>query len=271
MSTHNHYYRENDFNPEQSADNTLLVQVSSDSFSYAVAGNNKLLTIAENVNISELNNPTEENSLLSANYKQCIIGLPQNGFTFIPVSLFNSKRTADFARFLDVKENEKVFSQPFDSENQVIYKVDGSILTALTEKFDLRNPVFSAKGWIMALAANNPPDHDLYINIDKDKVELLNFKANQLRFYNSFEFANEDELVYFTSLVIDELQLQPQDITLVLSGDIDTGDKNFNRLTEFFQKVNLNNLKVLEVPEQISSHTILKLTALSICGSSEAR
>ena len=268
MSNYNHY-RENDLNLEQSANNTLLIQVSSDSFSYAVTGDNRLLAISENVNINELTNPSEENGLLSANYKQCIIGLPQNGFTFIPVSLFKSDLIANFAHFLDVREDEKVFSQPFDSENQVIYKVDGSMLTALAERFDLRNPVFSAKGWIMALAANNPTDHELYINIDKAKVELLNFKANQLRFYNSFEFLNEDELAYFTSLVIDELQLQPQDITLVLSGDIDTGDKNFNRLMEFFRRVNLSNLRILDLPEQISSHTILKLTALSLCGSSE--
>jgi len=267
MSNHNHHYRDTDFNPEQSADYTLLVQVGPDSFSYAVTGQNKLLVLEENISLGELTEPTEEHNHLSTNYKQRIIGLPNNGFTFIPDSLFRPDHVADFARFLDVKAGEKVFSQPLDADNQVIYKVDEK----LADKFSVNNVVFAAKGWIMATAANNPAKENLYLNIDNDKVELLNFRESKLRFYNGFEFKNEDELVYFTSLVTEELQLQTQNITLILSGDVEHGDKNSNRLIEFFQHVQLTELKVLDLPEEIASHTVLTLTALSLCGSSEAR
>jgi hypothetical protein len=267
MSNHNQHYRDTDFNPEQSADYTLLVQASPDSFSYAVTGQNKLLVLEENVSLDELDEPTEEHNLLSHNYKQRIIGLPNNGFTFIPDSLFRPDHVADFARFLDVKAGEKVFSQPLDADNQVIYKVEEK----LADKLSANNVVFAAKGWIMDTAANNPTKENLYLNIDNDKVELLNFREGKLRFYNSFEFKNGDELVYFTSLVIEELQLQPQNITLLLSGDVEQGDKNSSRLSEFFQHVQLNDQKVLDLPGEIASHTVLTLTALSLCGSSEAR
>lgn len=270
MSNHNFYYRDADFNPEQSADYALLVQVSAASLSYLVTGHNKLLVLEKDISLSELTEPSEANKLLSANYKQCIIGLPQNGFTFIPASLFKAENIADLARFLDVKTDEKVFAQRLDAENMVIYKVDGAIVTAISNKYDIKDAVFGPKCWIRSIAGGNPPDEALYLNINTDKLELLNFKGGKLRFYNNFEFKNADELVYFTSLVAEELQLQSSNIKLVLSGDVEAGDKNISRLREFFIKVKLNDLAVVDIPTEIAAHTVLTLTALALCGSSEA-
>jgi hypothetical protein len=270
MSNHNFYYRDNDFNPGQSAEYTLLVQVGAASLSYLVTGENKLLVLEKDIDLKELTEPSEANKLLSAEYKQRIIGLPQDGFTFIPDSLFKADGIADIARFLDVKATEKVFAQRLDGENIVVYKVDGSIVTQISDKYDLDDAVFGPKCWIRAIAANNPSDETLYLNINKDKVELLNFKSGNLRFFNNFEFKNSDELVYFTTLVAGELQLLPQNITLILSGDVESGDNNNTRLAEFFGKVELNDLNLLELPAEIASHTVLTLTALSLCGSLEA-
>jgi len=270
MSNHNFYYRDNDFNPGQSAEYTLLVQVGATSLTYLVASENKLLVLENDIDLKELTGSSEANKLLSAEYKQRVIGLPQNGFTFIPSSLFKAEGIANLARFLDVKATEKVFAQRLDTENMVIYKLDESIVAQISDKYDLNDAVFGPKCWIRAIAANSPSDEALYLNINKDRVELLNFKGGNLRFYNNFEFKNRDELVYFTSLVAGELQLQPQNTTLILSGDVETDDNNSARLAEFFGKVELNDLNLLELPAEIASHTVLTLTALSLCGSLEA-
>ncbi|MGZ3814578.1 MAG: DUF3822 family protein [Mucilaginibacter sp.] len=270
MSNHKQHYRDTDFSAEQTGTYTLLVQIGQSSFSYAVIDQNKLLVFEGGRDLNELHSPKGEHNPLFSTYKNRIIGVAQKGFTFVPVSLFRPDLVANFARFLDVKTGETVFSQLLDSENQVIYKADDTVIGAITEKFDLKNIVFAAEGWINATAAVNPPDHHLYLNIDDDQVEILNFKGDKLRFYNSFEFKTEDELVYFTSLVAEELQLQLRDVTLVLSGNVGMDNKNTSRLAKFFGKVELNELKTLDLPEEISSHTVLTLTALSLCVSSEA-
>jgi hypothetical protein len=270
MSNRNHHYRDPDFNAAQSGRYTLLVQIGASSFSYAVIDQHKLLVLEENISLEEFKSPAEEHSILSADHKQRIIGLPQNGFTFVPVSLFKPELAADFARFLNVKEDEKVFSQPLDKDNQVIYKVGEITANTIAEKFDLKNTVFGAKGWIKLTAANNPTNHDLYVNVGNDLAELLNFRDGKLRFYNSFEFKTADELAYFAVFVTEELQLHPQSITVILSGDITAEDENANRLSKFFGQVKLNDLKTIDLPHEIASHTVLTLTALSLCGSSEA-
>lgn len=270
MSNHNYYYRDDDYNPEQSTAYTLLVQVGMDSLSYAVIGDQKLLVIEEDLALSTLTEPSEANKLLSAEYASRVIGLQQSGFTIVPADLFQPELVADFARFLDVKANEKVFHQKLDGDNYVVYKVDESIVNTVSNKYGIADAVFGPKCWIEAIASGNPADNSLYLNLDTEKLEVLNFKNGKLRFYNCFGFKNEDELVYFTSLVAQELQLQPQHIRLILSGDVEYGDKNNNRLAEFFAQVELNNLKMIGFPTKVAAHNILNLTALALCGSSAA-
>jgi len=262
MSNHNHNYRDSSFSAEQTAGYTLLVQVAASSFSYAIVEGNKLLLLEENVSL--LANTADDHPLLSATYEKRLIGLPQSGFSFVPVSLFREDLVSDFARFLDVQENECVFSQPLDAENQVVFKTGKHAVDVVKSQFDVNDIVFSAKGWIKATAALKPTNPDVYLNIGDDQVELLNFHDGKLRFYNTFEFKNPDELAYFTMFVTEELNLHPQGAVLHVSGDIDSNDENFDRLSRFFNKVELNGLETTDLPGYIPAHHVLKLTSLAI-------
>ena len=256
-------------NTDQHAGYTLLIKIGLNSFSYAVAGQGRLLVLKENLDLNELNEPTDGNKMLSADYSQHIIGVPYTGFTIVPVSLFNPEKVADFARFLDVKRDEKVFSQQLDADNQVIFKADNSIVNLVAEKFGINSIVFAPKGWIELTATNNPADNQIFLNMEGNKAEFLNFKEGKLRFYNSFEFMAPDELAYFATLVASELQLLPGDVTLVLSGGITPDDENGIGLDRFFRKLELNTMSALALSGQTPSHDTLTLTALSLCGSSE--
>lgn len=256
-------------NTNRHADYTLLIKVGLHSFSYAVAGGGRMLVLKENLDLNELSQPSDGNKMLSAEYRQHIVGIPYTGFTIVPASLFSPEKVADFARFLDVKRDEKVFSQPLNADNQVIFKADNSLVDSVTEKFSINSIVFAPTGWIKLTAKNNPADNQIYLNVEGNKVEFLNFKEGKLRFYNSFEFMAPDELAYFATLVANELQLLPGDVTLVLSGGIAPDDENGIGLDRFFRKLELNAMTALALPEHTASNDILTLTALSLCGSSE--
>lgn len=257
-------------NTNQTAGYTLSIKIGLYSFSYAVAGQGRMLALKENLDLTELSQPTDGNKMLSADYSQHIVAIPYTGFTIVPASLFNPDKVADFARFLDVKRDEKVFSQPLDADNQVIFKADNALVNLVAEKFGINSIVFAPKGWIKLVAKNNPADNQIFLNIEGNKAEFLNFKEGKLRFYNSFEFMAPDELAYFATLVASELQLPPGEVTLVLSGGITPDDENAVSLDRFFHKLELNTMSALELSGQTASHDILTLTALSLCGSSEA-
>jgi hypothetical protein len=269
MSELNYNYHDDNFSLDKAQGYTLLIQIDKELFSYAVTEQNKLIALADNHSLDELSDPQELLDLLSANYKNVVIGLPSTGFSLIPQSVFNSDKIAHLARFLDVKADEKVLAQPLDNSNTIVYKTPQTILNAADE-FGLRNTVFTSRGWLNALAKNQPGDRDLYININGNTVEIANFNFSKLRFYNTFEFTGEDELAYYVSLVTDELALQPAYTYIYVSGDADSGDKNLSRLAEFFGKVEINTIKPLQLPYDVESHKILSLSALSLCVSSAA-
>lgn len=268
MSEHNYNYHDDNFSLKQAQDYSLLIQIDKASFSYAVTDQNKLIAWAENHSLDELSDPQELLDLLSAKYKQVIIGLPANNFTLVPQGLFSPDHVTDFARFLDVKPNEKISAQLLDDDNAIVYKTDETIINA-AEEFGLHNTVFSSKGWIAAIAKNSPADKDLYLNVGRNNVEIAAFNSGKLRFYNKFEFQNNHELAYFTALVIDELNLQPADVQIYLSGDVSVDDQKGTYLSEFFGKVQINDQQVIELPGEIVPHKILSLAALSLCASSE--
>lgn len=246
----------------------LLLQIYSETVSYALVYQNKLIAWCEDCDHKILTEPGQAHEFLNYEYKNVVVALPSTGFTLIPNALYDANRVTDIARFLDVKPHEKVFTHPLDDENHIVFK-SSETASKMAEKFGLQNVVHISKGWLKAIEANNPQNYNLYLNFDKKLVEIAWFSENKLRFYNSFTFYNPDELVYYAGLVAKELQLPQRTTNLVVSGDINADDKNALRLAEFFNGVDENNLKLIELPAEMFPHQVLSLTALSLCASSE--
>ncbi|AMR32964.1 hypothetical protein A0256_16830 [Mucilaginibacter sp. PAMC 26640] len=268
MSEHTYKYTDERLNLSEATDYNLLIQVDLHSFSYAIAEGKRLVAWAENCPLNELSDPRELRDVLTANYNKVITGLCATGFTLVPESLFDNEYAANIARLLDVGASDKVFAQPLDDKNTIVYKVDAA-LAETHGRLPNETVVHRAKGWIAAIANNYPTSTDLFLNIENDTVELLNFTQDRLRFYNSFLYKNHEELAYFSAFVANELNLSPADLTLVLSGDVSISDKSVSYLAEFFGKVRINRIQVLDLPEQVIPHKILSLAALSLCASSE--
>jgi hypothetical protein len=263
----NNNYNDDSFSPYQAYSYTLLLQVEATSFSYAVIHQNNLLITAQNCSLDELAHPKQLSDLLTATYKKVVIGLPSTGLTLVPKNLVNEEYIGGFARLLDVQENEKVIAQTLDNDNVIVFKANEELVSA-AERFNLQNAVYSATGWVKAIAATTPPNNYLYIQVNNNTVQMLNFSLGKIRFFNTFDYAGGDDLVYFVTLVANELQLTPQIVTIVLSGEISTRDASMKRLADFYPKIEINSLKPIELPGQIISHKFLALAALFLCESS---
>jgi len=269
MSNHIYNYRDSNLNLYQVNSNyVLLLHICTTTFSYAIVYQNKLMAWAKDCDLEILIEPGDEHELLTYDYKHKVVGLHSSGFTLIPSVLFNEDKVADFARYLDIKKDEKVFAQSLDNDNHIVYKISERISNA-AEIFDVQNAVFENKGWINAIANTTLPAQNIYINIDSTRADILYFSDGKIRFYNRFEFNNPDELAYYAVMVARELKLEPKNLTLVLSGGISITDKDAARLADFFNGVEENETSILTLPAEVKSHQILALSALSLCVSSE--
>lgn len=266
MNEQTHTYRDSTLNMAEADNYTLLVQVNPESFAYAIVEDKHLLACETNCSLSELTQPEQLYERLTAEYKNTVITLPAKAFVLIPVSLFNADNIAEYARLLDVKEGEKVIAQPLDAQNYVVYKVDEQLLNRVTN-YDIKNVVFAPKGWMYAIDRSEPSVTDLFLNINGNQVEFAYYKKNRLRFYNKFEFTSIEDLIYYAVFVSDELELKQNSTALIVSGNVDEEYELYKRLSEYFQVVMINDIRVLDLPANISSSQILSLSALSLCAS----
>ncbi|MEO8884601.1 MAG: DUF3822 family protein [Mucilaginibacter sp.] len=262
MTEQTYTYNHNSFNLNEAGNYTLLIQANAKTFDYAITHNKTLMSLGTNCAVDELTSSDK----LMAEYKQTVITVPAKAFTLVPVNLFDAARLADMARVLDVKENEKVLAQVLDEDNYVIYKSDEQLVRN-TSSLDTKNIKFAPDGWLKAIEQSGPSNSYLHLNINGTYVEFAYFKGNKLRFYNKFEATSPEELLYFTLMVSNELELKQQQTTLVLSGSINPGDAHYKNLAEYFFNVRLNSQQPLELPADmdIPAHQLLYLSALYLC------
>lgn len=269
MGEINYTYKHGDFNLDLAYYYTMVLQVNSTHFTYAVFYNDRLMALAENCSLNELIDPTGMADELLADFKDVVVGVDAEAFTVVPVELYSTDKVAGYARFLDVKEDEKVLAQQLDDDNFIIYKITAAVFEAIG-KFDLTRCVYSSRGWINVIANTNPAYNMIYVNVEEGRAELLRFKNGKVRLYNTFEYRTTDDLAYAVSVVFKQMGVLQREVHLSLSGT--ALNKEYKaRLSEFFPVVDINKLKIARLPEELNSGQLLKLSALLLCVSSEAR
>ena len=264
MTSHSKLYFSDDFSPEKAKDYTLLIQIRNTDFSFAVVYQNILQAWGNGYPLSELITPTDfVNFLTPTEYQKVIIGLTPLVFNIVPKHLYQEKHAAQLVKLLDVSETDKVYSQTLNPDNQVVFKDSNEVLPTLVTRYPNHQIVFGYKGWLEAIVKTEPAVDNLYIDIQASEVHFAYFKEGKLRFYNSFKYADPNDLAYFTALTTNELQLNPADTYLVVSGDADVSRGNLN---EFFPNIDINPIGQLQqLPNGITAQQLLSLTALTLC------
>ena len=68
---------------------------------------------------------------------------------------------------------------------------------------------------------NKTDDNTLFLNVRNGGYDLVYFKDKNLHFHNFFRYNTKEDFIYFLLTAMEELHLNPEEITLMLSGDID--------------------------------------------------
>jgi hypothetical protein len=267
MSNSRYNYYDPEYNPDQSEGNDLLILITGDVFSFAVLQleSNKVLVWGEQYTLAELAEPDALKAILLAKYHHVKLAVQTHSFTIIPKELFDGSKVATYGQFLTKKPADNILVNKLDDNNYVVFKVSEEIGKAITAHFDLQSVCFAGKAWVVAVNFARPYTQPLYINVEGDVIQLLYFNGDKLAFYNNFEFNNADELMYYTVLVANELDLNLDATSVILSGDITHSDKKIQRVNDLLPKVYFNQNHIVELPAGFIPHQILMLAGLSLC------
>ncbi|PTQ97927.1 uncharacterized protein DUF3822 [Mucilaginibacter yixingensis] len=262
MSDYSFTYQQHNFSPEQAANATLYIRAGKSGISYLIAADNQVQAWKDYCSWADVASGNVR-QLLSLPYQQVVAGLLPDALTLLPEALCSSEDVPVYARYLDVKGDDKVFITSFIEDNRLLYKVNAEVIKAIGDLFEVQTAVPADRGWVTAVANRYPSSDYLYINIAGSQLSVLSFKDQKLQLYNSFEVSNIDDILYYTLFVADQLQMRHADTSLVVAGDMVEGGGDYQKLSGFFKQVQMSDLRVLQLPYDLPGHLVLALTALS--------
>jgi hypothetical protein len=268
MSTNRLNFFDPDFNSISASNYNLLLIASEDEFSFAVvqSDSKKLLVWGSRFALDELTDPKELQELLFAAYRNVIIDIQTKEFLLIPKTLYSTTSLKDISRYLNMQENDQLLTDElFENSIVAAFSVKAHLYRIINQRFPDIKLNFKPKWWIQTIVENLPHDYQLHLQVNENSLELLKFNDGKLQFYNQFQFLNADELVYFISFTLEQLNLSKDQIQLVLSGNINENDINYNSLRTFFPNIRWYDKPLLQVPSDVKFHEIITLSSLSLC------
>jgi len=269
MSKGRYNYYDPEYNPQLTEGDELLLTFSNTSFSFVIleTSSKRVLVWGENYPHGELENPVELETILTAKYSHVKAIVQSDSFTVIPLDLYNESDTTQYGRFLTVNAGDSVLVNELDARNMVVFKVNEAVIKSVGKYVDLKSIFFSGKVFIATINFIKPETVNFYAHVEANKLQLLYLKNDLLQFYNCFEFNNPDELMYFIVLTANELNLNLDETSLILSGEVSISDKKIQRVSDLLPKVYLNQTQIVLLPQGFLPHQILLLSGLTLCES----
>ncbi|WP_162847097.1 DUF3822 family protein [Mucilaginibacter gracilis] len=269
MSKGRFNYYDPEYDPKVTDGNELLLVVNNNTFGFIVSQirTKKVLVWGEDYDNDELQNPEALKDILLGNYSSVKAVVPSVTFTIIPKDLFKETDIIEYSRFLTPEPDDVLLTNEFDVTNNVVFAVSKTIMEVLKNKLNKASIFFAGKVFAATVNFARHDNANLYAHIEGNRLQLLYFRNAEFAFYNNFEFNNPDELMYFVVLTANELGLNLDETSVILSGDVNISDKKIHRVSDLLPKVYLNQTKMVQLPQGFLSHQILLLSGLTLCES----
>lgn len=239
----------------------LFIKACKAEFSILIAENGRLLAWKDKCAPADLAGDKALGEVLAAPFKTVVVGLTPEALTLVPTELYEADKILEYARYLDVRAEDRVFASQLDDQNQVICRIDHAVTDALASRFNLQGTVPAYRGWLTAIAKSEPLNNAIYVDVNCGQVTMANFNGGKLRFFNTFAVSDVNDILYYALFATQQLDMQADYTSLIVSGNCPASD--FDKLNEFFRMVKYNDLKAIDVPMGVPAHQVLALASLA--------
>ena len=223
-------------NTEATIDYRLSIRVSPDGFSFCLLDTtrNKYSGL-ENYEFQDTRTPLMlEESLneiisgskwLSKDYQEIKIMFEGQQMSLVPNPLFEAKQAPEYLRFnhfLDA--DDKICHDHLPNLDAVnVFSIPGNIVKLLNQFFPgIRINHFSS-ALIESLLIRNKnlgEGHMIFVNLRKQWLDIIVLDGRKLLFFNSFQYRTKEDFAYYLIYVIEQLNMNPEKVELVLMGEI---------------------------------------------------
>ena len=190
----------------------------------------------------------KENHELNNRFSSIKIIHYNNLSTIVPEALFDKNNALSYLKFNSkILQNDYVACDKiFNNECVNVYIPYVNINNYIFKKFDsfVYNHYSSIILEKVKLNEKNTTTPSLYLNINDNHMELTYFLKNKLMFYNRFDFTTKEDVIYYLLFTIDQLKLNPEEIPLVITGNISEDNDNYKIIYKYVRNVSIFNSEI---------------------------
>ena len=229
------------FDMKDSLKYDLIFEMGDKTFGYSILDVEKNKFIALGYFRNHLADVVNSISWLSGQFHTVKGIIANSRFTLIPEALFLESEKESYFTFLHERESgEAVFSDRIEHLGiYTVYSIPGHCGKEIGRVFPKLTLCHISSVLIGNIWMNvkNMAGHKVFLNLREGQFDLLVFEGKQLKYCNIFHFHTPEDIAYYVIFVFEQLNLNPEEITLTFLGNVDKFSPVFDLLFRYIRNI----------------------------------
>lgn len=166
----------------------------------------------------------------------------ENNFkTLVPVAFFDAEKVNEILHFNFDLEDSFIFKDDFvkSIDAHLVFGFKENLNTVIKSVFNQVKIKHYATFLFQHIFSHNKLATAVYVYVHDFSFDIIYINDFKLQFYNTFNFQNSDDFLYFVLAVFHEHDLNRELIPLRLFGEIEKGSSIFEAIYEFVRDVDI--------------------------------
>jgi hypothetical protein len=200
--------------------------------------------------------PGEVSRLAQLPAKSLNLSWVNRKFVVIPDPLFQK----DHARTLlelncGLKDDEEVYTMPLpEISAQLVFASSLARIRTLQKKHPYLRQTHVAGHFLHVCMESKGPSERIHLSVYPELFLLCAFREGRMVFLNAYPHHSPEDVIYFLLYTCDQLALNPHEIPVLLSGEIQENDALFQTLSKY-----TGDLQFMLQPRNIAFEGPMKL------------
>ncbi len=265
-------------NISNNSHNRLSVQVSLNGLSFLVTNPKSTETIFFLEKILDYSTTPEEllmeiesimynNEILNSGFENVTLVYSTPIYSLVPVSHFDESKASEYLKF-----NSKILANDYmahdlleSQEIVVVYVPFMNINNFFFDKYGSFNYYHSTTLLLKSILEKEKYSlPKMYLHFQKNSFDCIVLKNGELQLCNSYSFKTPEDFIYYTLFCMEQLKLNPENLPVLLCGEIDKDDENFKMAYTFIRNIEFaesnSTITKIDSNDKPHHHFILKHT-----------
>lgn len=185
----------------------------------------------------------EKETLLQQKYGSVNVSHVNELSSLVPKPFFDESKLKDYIRYSSKTfDNDYIVWDEIENHDLInVYIPFVNVNNFLLERFgSFEYKHFSTVLITNLLSTYRYSEHPhIFIHMDRNRMYVVAISNNKLQLYNSFSFKTREDFLYYLLFAAEQLDMDPENFELVLSGDIDKNSELYDIAYTYVRKIGL--------------------------------